>query len=62
MEKFLKPKEGLIVRDPKTMTPLSSQGMMKTFIGWEGRYWRRRVSCGDCEIIEQVKVQKSKEK
>jgi len=62
MEKMLKPKEGLIVRDPKTMTPLSADGEMKTFIGWEGRYWRRRVNCGDCEIVEASPVKNIRRK
>ncbi|OGC76306.1 hypothetical protein A2619_05825 [candidate division WWE3 bacterium RIFOXYD1_FULL_39_9] len=48
MEKFLKPKEGLIVRDPVTMTPLSKDGEWKPWIGPQGRYWRRRINCGDC--------------
>lgn len=64
MDKFLKPREGLLVRDPKTMTPLSKEGEWKTFIGWQGRYWRRRVKCGDCVLIDEsqkaVKIHKRK--
>jgi len=48
MDKFLIPKKGLIVRDPISKVPLSVEGEWKTFIGPEGRYWRRRINCGDC--------------
>lgn len=47
---FLIPKEGLIVRDPVSKTPLGSQGEWKPWTGPEGRYWRRRVNCGDASI------------
>lgn len=58
MEKFLKPKQGLIVRDPVSFVPLPEDGMMKPWTGPEGRYWRRRVNCGDCSIVEQMKNKK----
>lgn len=62
MDKFIRPaKPGLIVRDPVTMTPLSVEGEYKTFIGPQGRYWRRKVKQGDCEIIEpEAKTKKKK--
>lgn len=40
---FLIPGEGLIVRDPRTKDPLPAEGQIKTLIGPEGRYWRRRI-------------------
>jgi len=61
MEKFLKPREGLIVRDPVTMTPLSKDGQWKAWTGPEGRYWRRRVNCGDCFEVIPVQDKKRKE-
>ena len=62
MEKWLKPKhEGLIVRDPVSMVPLAAEGEWKLWIGPQGRYWRRRVSCGDC-IDETAKKQQQDKK
>ena len=52
MEKFLIPREGLVIRDPRTKTPLGKEGELKPWIGPEGRYWRRRVSCGDVFLKE----------
>jgi len=45
--KYLKPREGLLIRDPESMVPLSAKGEVKPWIGPEGRYWRRRVNSGD---------------
>jgi len=65
MEKFLIPAKGLVVRDPRTMSPLANKGELKPWIGPEGRYWRRRVTCGDVILreppvvkIESVKTDK----
>jgi len=57
-QRFLKPKEGLIVRDPKTKIPLSEAGQVKPWIGPEGRYWRRRVKVGDASIINPLQNKK----
>lgn len=46
-QKFLIPRTGLIVRDPLSKTPLADKGEWKTIIGPAGRYWRRRIDCGD---------------
>ena len=63
MEKFLIPKEGLIIRDPRTKSPLAKEGELKPWIGPEGRYWRRRVSCGDVSLKEfSIDNQKKKTK
>jgi hypothetical protein len=51
--KFLIPREGLIVRDPSSGTPLAKDGEWKTRTGPAGRYWRRRVDCGDAIIVEK---------
>ncbi len=40
---FLIPGEGLLVRDPNTKEPLPAEGQIKTLVGPEGRYWRRRL-------------------
>ena len=46
--RFLRPASaGLIVRDPITKAALSEAGAMKPWIGPAGRYWRRRLACGD---------------
>jgi len=44
---FVKPsREGLIVRDPVSMTPLSESGEWKPLTGKRGNYWRRRIKDG----------------
>jgi len=53
MQKFLKPREGLIVRHPKTFSILQKQGEFVDWNGSAGRYWRRRVKCGDAYIAEK---------
>ena len=40
---FLIPGVGLLVRDPNTKEPLPAEGQIKTLVGPEGRYWRRRL-------------------
>lgn len=52
--KFLIPKAGLMVRDPVSKTPLAEAGEWKTIIGPAGRYWRRRIACGDVTTGEPV--------
>jgi hypothetical protein len=58
MQKFLIPKKGLIVRHPKTMNIMPSEGMLCDWTGPNGRYWRRRVNCGDCIIKEETVVKR----
>ena len=48
--KLLIPSKGLTVRDPISKQPLDKQGEIKPWVGVEGRYWRRRVKCGDVVI------------
>lgn len=50
LEKLLRPAKGLIVRDPLTKQKLDPKGEIKPWVGVEGRYWRRRVNCGDVVI------------
>ena len=45
-QEFLMPKEGLLVRDPRTKKFLSKAGAMKPTVGPMGRYWRRRIRDG----------------
>ena len=43
-KKFLKPvDEDVLVRDPRSMVPLSNEGEWKPWLGKIGTYWRRRV-------------------
>ncbi len=49
-EKFVIPRPGLIVRDPDSKSPLPEKGQWKTIIGPAGRYWRRRIGCGDVTV------------
>lgn len=53
--KFVKPRDGLMVRDPGTRAALPPEGFSVPWIGPEGRYWRRRVACGDVSIAEPQK-------
>lgn len=50
--KFLKPRPGLLVRDPLTKAIIPETGSNLPWIGPSGRYWRRRVSCGDMSLSE----------
>lgn len=49
----VKPKAGVVVRFPRNYAILPEAGAMVPWIGPDGRYWRRRVACGDVEIILQ---------
>jgi hypothetical protein len=47
---WLIPLEGLLVRDPITKSILPKEGSYCTWIGPQGRYWRRRVTDGSVII------------
>jgi hypothetical protein len=51
---FVKPKEGLLVRDPKTKTPVPIDGMLVELNGTNGTYWRRRINDGDLSVINKL--------
>ena len=55
MQKYLIPKEGLLVRDPQSFNPLPVDGDWCDWNGNAGRFWRRRVKCGDAVIGEPKK-------
>lgn len=55
MQKYLIPKKDLIVRDPISFTPLPENGLLVDWNGNAGRFWRRRVKCGDASIGEPKK-------
>jgi len=55
MQKYLVPKEGVLVRDPHSFTPLPVAGALCDWNGNAGRFWRRRVKQGDCFIGEPKK-------
>ncbi|AYV21125.1 DUF2635 domain-containing protein [Vibrio mediterranei] len=44
----IKPKEGVIVKDPKTLEPLKTSGESKP----RNTYWLRRVNDGDCTVVD----------
>ncbi len=46
---FIKPREGLLVRHPRTFVHLPAQGKS---VSWNG-YWKRLLSQGDIEIISK---------
>ena len=60
----VKPKAGLLVRDPETKLHIPKEGMVVP----KNCYWMRRVLCGDVEEVEEVgekkaePVKKKKEK
>lgn len=54
--KKVKPRKGLIVRFPRSYAILPEAGGTVPWIGPEGRYWRRRASTGDVNIIEDQKM------
>ena len=58
--KILVPRKGLLVRDPRSKSPLAADGESKPMYGPEGRYWRRRLNCGDVteKVAEAPKVEK----
>lgn len=62
MQKFLKPREGVLVRDPVTFNFLPEGGMLVDWTGKIGRFYRRRVKDGDCIIVEPSKPTVTKKK
>lgn len=52
--------EGLLVRYPRSKTPLSPSGGWVPWTGPEGRYWKRRLKCGDVRLASppEKKVEK----
>lgn len=53
-KEFLVPRTGLIVRDPRSKAALAEAGEWKPLIGPAGRYWRRRIKCGDVSVGSPV--------
>jgi hypothetical protein len=51
--KFLIPSNGQIVRDPMSKQILPVEGMVKPWIGPEGRYWRRRANDGSVIVLDE---------
>ncbi|MCK9432735.1 MAG: DUF2635 domain-containing protein [Candidatus Omnitrophica bacterium] len=50
MQEFLKPKEGLLIRDPTTKIILSPEGSLMEMTN----FWNRRVLDGTVEIVKSV--------
>jgi hypothetical protein len=62
-EAFVIPRKGLIVRNPSTMAPLPEQGTLVPLSGGEGKFWRRRIRCGDVSVITAARrTRKPKQK
>ncbi len=49
---FVKPKKGLVVRDPQTMKPVPETGAMVPL----DSFWRRRLNSGD--VVKSMKPKK----
>jgi len=65
---WLVPTKGLLVRDPyRNMEIMPPEGGYKPWSGKGGKYWRRRVACGDValgnppKLIKPAPVKKSLE-
>jgi hypothetical protein len=58
---FVKPKDGLIVRDPKTKVPIPVDGMNIALSGKDGTYWRRRIKEGSLIVSPNKKDEKRKD-
>lgn len=56
--KMLMPAKGLMVRDPFSKQALDAKGELKPWVGPKGRYWKRRVRCGDVIIAPPSKKKK----
>ncbi len=54
------PKKGQRVLDPVTKLPIAPTGEIKTLVGKDGRYWKRRLKDGDVTIEEIPKVIRQK--
>lgn len=58
LTQYVKPKEGVLIRDPKSKKLMPNTGFDVPWIGPLGRYWRRRVNCGDVIIIDKPSTNK----
>lgn len=54
---YLKPRGGLIVRDPLTALPLAAGGEEKP----DNAYWRRRLNEGAVDVVPPPKPKAKKE-
>jgi hypothetical protein len=59
--KYVKPVEGLLVRDPLQLTPLPTKGMWVAWVGRAGKYWRRRLNDKSIVICDPPKIEIKKE-
>lgn len=61
--KFVIPKEGLIVRTPRfPYTPLAKEGGWVPWIGPDGRYWRKRLRTGDVTTVKYFTTEEKQPK
>jgi len=50
MQEFLKPKNGLLIRDPVTKIVLSTDGCLMEMTN----FWNRRVLDGTVEVVKSI--------
>jgi hypothetical protein len=50
---FVKPREGTMIRHPKSKAIMPSEGFKILLEGKEGKFWQRRINCGDLIIVEE---------
>lgn len=53
--KYVVPKQGVIIRDPKSKNIMPTDGFYVPWTGAQGKYWRRRVMCGDVILSNENK-------
>lgn len=53
---YIKPKTGLIIRDPETFEQLNAKGEEKPQSG----YWLKHLKNGDVELVEAKSTEKRK--
>jgi len=55
MRLFVIPNKGTMIRHPKSKAIQSNDGFWIELDGYEGKYWRRRLTCGDIIIKDEIK-------
>jgi len=57
MARFLKPKDGLIVRHPVTYQPLPPEGCEVSETDYDTAvYWAKKLAEGDAQVVEKPKA------
>ena len=52
--KIIRPRSGVLVRDPHTFAKIPEEGCEVHWTGRSGKFWRRRLRCKDIEIVSSI--------